>query len=98
MGSCSTPSAQSKALLFLHPKSRQLDITVLTLFTVALETLVLQTIHDGSTLVAKGAARLVGVVDPSMRFLVLKGRRKQTGTITGGMHTFIGRRRLKEGQ
>ena len=65
---------------FSAPKRLLFDIS----FTITLESLVLQTIHDGTALVTKRAARLVGMVDPSMRFLVLKARRKETGTITEG--------------
>ncbi len=40
-------------------------------FTITLESLLVQSVHDGSTLVAKGAAGLVGVLHPSVRLLVL---------------------------
>ena len=45
-------------------------------FTLAFKALILQSIHDGSALIAKSAARVVSMQDPRMRFLILKAGKK----------------------
>ena len=50
------------------PRSRDV------LFTGALDPLLVQPVHDGAALVAEGAARLVGVLLPGVRALVLQIR------------------------